>query len=49
MADEKKPPEKPKKPLVERLRDLAEGFLGELEALLNPPRPVRVPIGPRRR
>ena len=36
---------------VEKLKDFVEGFLDELKALLDPPRPVRVPVpagGPRR-
>lgn len=47
---EQKPPQKPKKqkPLVERLKDLVDEFLGDLESVLNPPRPVRVPAGGRR-
>ena len=45
--DEKKAPEQ--KPLAERLRDLVQGLLDELQALVNPPQPVRIPVTGSRR
>ena len=44
--DEKKPEAKP---LGERLRDLVQGLLDELQALVNPPQPVRIPVTGSRR
>ena len=45
-----KPSDQGKKPLGERLRDLVDAIVDELQALLDPPpQPVRVPVsGPRR-
>lgn len=42
---------KGKKSPIEKLADFVEGALEELKALLDPPRPVRIPVpasGPRR-
>ena len=43
MADDKKPSNGGKK-LSDRIRDLVEDVIDELKALLDPPRPVRVPV-----
>lgn len=48
MADDKKPEEKKGTPLKDRLLDAVGAVLDGLQELLNPPRPVRVPAGPRR-
>ena len=48
MADDKKPQGKDSKPLKERLLDAVGAVLDGLQQLVNPPRPVRVPAGPRR-
>lgn len=51
MAGDKQPEKKQPGP-VEKLKDFIDGFLDELKALIDPPRPVRVPAtvgGPRRR
>ena len=42
MADDKKP--SGGKKLSDRIRDLVEDLVDELKALLDPPRPVRVPV-----
>ena len=47
MAGDAKKPES--KPLAERLKDLVQGLLDELQALVNPPQPVRIPVTGSRR
>lgn len=50
--DDKKAPEEKKGtpvPLAERLRDLVQGILDELQQLVNPPQPVRIPATGSRR
>ena len=42
--ERKQPDPKGGKSLGERLRDFVDGFLDELKALVDPPRPVRVPV-----
>ena len=48
--DKKPETEGESKPLAERLRDLVQGILDDLQSVFDPPRPVRVPVpaGPRR-
>ncbi len=50
MADSTE--KKPRKGPIEKLKELVEDFVEGLQELLDPPRPVRVPVpaaGPRRR
>jgi len=48
MADttDKKPEQRPRKGPMEKLQELVEDFVQGLQEMLNPPRPVRVPVSP---
>jgi hypothetical protein len=51
LADPKDQKPSGGKKLVDRIKDAIEGFVDDLKSLLDPPRPVRVPVtaGGRRR
>lgn len=40
---------RPPVPLAERFRDLVQGILDDLQSLVNPPQPVRIPATGSRR